>query len=53
MALNQLNFTFQVASPRPLPASSAHFGVVGSGDIEVLLESADLSGAVEVSVTTP
>lgn len=53
MSLKKIDFTFQAETPRPLPVPFAHFGVVGSGDIEVMMESADLSGAVEVSVMTP
>lgn len=54
MALQNLTFSF----PNPerftaLPTDWSHTGVVGSGDMEVLLRSAPQSGRVEVTVVTP
>lgn len=53
MALNELNFTLQTTSPRQLSTDLAHYGVVGSGDIEILLEHKALNGKVTVQVVTP
>ena len=51
--LNTLNFEFKAASPKNFPAKFAHFGVVGSGDMEVNMRQADLGGAVKIKVVTP
>lgn len=53
MALHELNFSFKAAEPRPLPVKVTHYGVVGSGDLEVLMEAKPLSGAVKVKIVTP
>ena len=53
MALNELNFEYKVDNPVKLDLSVHHYGVVGSGDMEVILEYADLGGAVKVKVVTP
>jgi len=53
MALNELNFEYKVDSPVKVGLSVHHYGVVGSGDMEVIMESADLGGAVKVKVVTP
>lgn len=53
MALNQLDFCCIAASPRPLPQHMAHYGVVGSGDIEVLIENRPLQGQAQIRITTP
>ncbi|HOP62421.1 MAG TPA: malonate decarboxylase acyl carrier protein [Spirochaetota bacterium] len=53
MALNELNFEYKVDSPVKLDLTVHHYGVVGSGDMEVLIESADLGGAVKAKIVTP
>lgn len=51
--LHELTFGFKAENPTDLPADFRHFGVVGSGDMEVLMEHKDLGDAVEVKVVTP
>lgn len=53
MALNQLNIECCAASPRPLSRPMVHFGVVGSGDLEVLIESQNLNGKANICINTP
>ncbi len=53
MALNQLQFEFTPATPRALPVPLVHFGVVGSGDMEVILERKELGGKAVATVVTP
>lgn len=53
MALNELNFEYKVDNPVRLDLAVHHYGVVGSGDMEVIIESADIGGAVKVKVVTP
>jgi len=53
MALNRLLFEFVPTAPRPLPVPVVHYGVVGSGDMEVILEAKDLEGKTAVVVVTP
>jgi malonate decarboxylase delta subunit len=51
--LNELNFEFRVDKPKDFPAEFLHYGVVGSGDMEILMEKKPLNGAVKIRVTTP
>jgi malonate decarboxylase delta subunit len=51
--LNQLNFEFRAENPKDLPVEFLHYGVVGSGDMEVIMERKPLNGAVKVMVRTP
>ena len=53
MALNQLHFEFAPATPRAFPVAAVHYGVVGSGDMEVIIEACALAGKTQVTVTTP
>ncbi|MFA9593041.1 biotin-independent malonate decarboxylase subunit beta [Citrobacter telavivensis] len=53
MALNQLNMWCSAATPRPLSRPMVHFGVVGSGDLEVLIESQNLNGKANICINTP
>lgn len=53
MALNELKFEYKVENPVSIKKEWAHLGVVGSGDMEVLLEKKDYNGAVKVKVVTP
>ena len=51
--LNELNFEFKVATPKDFPAEFLHYGVVGSGDMEIIMERKPLGGAVKIKVLTP
>lgn len=51
--LHELNFEFKAETPKKFPADFLHYGVVGSGDMEVLLEKQDMDGAVTVKIVTP
>ena len=54
MALHQMEFEFTGGKPSDtLPTPWSHTGIVGSGDMEVLLRRVDLNGAVHVKVVTP
>jgi len=53
MALNRLQFEFAPAKPRSLPVPMVHYGVVGSGDMEVMLEAKALGGKATIEVVTP
>lgn len=53
MALQKLHFAFKVDNPVELPKEWQHSGVVGSGDLEVLMERKNLAGGAEINVTTP
>jgi malonate decarboxylase delta subunit len=51
--LNQLNFEFKAPHAVDFPAEFFHHGVVGSGDLEIILEKKSLGGAVRIKVLTP
>lgn len=54
MALQNLTFTIpNPAGFQTIPADWSHTGVVGSGDMEVLIRQAAQSGTVEITVVTP
>lgn len=54
MALQEMEFSFQAEGDvRSLPEQWSHTGVVGSGDMEVLLRRESLDGSVRVKVCTP
>ncbi len=53
MALQQLNFEFKVDNPNEFAHEWSHYGVVGSGDLEILMEKKDLGGVVKIQVVTP
>lgn len=53
MPLTQLKYEFSPATPTPLPVPAVHFGVVGSGDMEVIIENKELGGKAEATVVTP
>jgi malonate decarboxylase delta subunit len=53
MALNIIEFECKSAAPAAVVGKPLHFGVVGSGDMEVLMEPKSLGGAVKVKVVTP
>ncbi|SHJ97778.1 malonate decarboxylase delta subunit [Malonomonas rubra DSM 5091] len=51
--LNELNFKFKSENPVDVVLPKHHYGVVGSGDLEVLLKKHELEGAVEIRVVSP
>jgi malonate decarboxylase acyl carrier protein len=51
--LHEINFELKAQNPTDFGADFAHFGVVGSGDMEVIIEQRDLAGAVKVKIVTP
>lgn len=52
--LLELNYKFRShPEGKTLPVKWSHTGVVGSGDLEILMEQRDLDGAVVVKVVTP
>lgn len=51
--LNHLIFEFKADHPKDFPVEFIHHGVVGSGDIEIIMEKKSLGGAVRVKVLTP
>jgi len=51
--LRELTFEIKADNPVALPSDFLHYGVVGSGDMEVMMESADLGGGVSILVRTP
>lgn len=53
MALNTLEFECKSSSATAKVAKPLHFGVVGSGDLEVMMSPVDAGGAVKVKVVTP
>ncbi len=53
MALNELNFVIKADNPKAIKVEYYHFGVVGSGDMEVMMEKEDLNGSAKVKIVTP
>ena len=54
MALQELHFTFdKTKGSESIPGEWFHSGVVGSGDMEVLLHRVQQDGAVTATVRTP
>lgn len=53
MALNTLEFECKSTSAAVAVAKPVHFGVVGSGDLEILMSPAATGGSVKVKVVTP
>ena len=51
--LHQLTYELKADNPTDFAAGFQHHGVVGSGDMEVILEAMELDGAVRVKVLTP
>ena len=51
--LHQLTYELKAENPSDFAADFQHYGVVGSGDMEVILESMNLDGAVRIKVVTP
>ena len=54
MAKQLLNFDFEFQAEHPKPiAADFHYGVVGSGDMEVIMEKKDFGGKAKFRVVTP
>ncbi len=53
MALQHLEFSYEGTPGASIPTEWAHSGVVGSGDMEVLLLRREQQGRVKVKVCTP
>ena len=53
MALHQISHHFSGTSEKASLPQTVHCGVVGSGDLEVLLEPKALAGGIEVRICTP
>jgi len=53
--LRELKFEFKTTTgtPKDFPTEFLHYGVTGSGDMEVIMEKKPLGGAVKVKVVTP
>jgi len=51
--LHEINFKFKAENPTEFPADFLHYGVVGSGDMEAIVEKHDLGGEVTVKIVTP
>ena len=51
--LHELNFEFKAENPTDFATDFVHFGVVGSGDMEVIMEQKELDGSVQVKIVTP
>lgn len=53
MALQELTFEVQAESPKDPVKEWFHYGVVGSGDMEVLMEKKALDGKAKIKILTP
>ncbi len=53
MALKHLEFSFDGVPGASIPNEWAHSGVVGSGDMEVLMRRCEQHGKVNIKVCTP
>ncbi|HED1419661.1 TPA: malonate decarboxylase acyl carrier protein [Kluyvera georgiana] len=53
MALHHISHHFAGNSTRTALPKAVHCGIVGSGDLEVLLEPKALAGGIEISICTP
>lgn len=53
MSLIHLRYTFPGTPGASIPCPWSHTGVVGSGDMEVLMHHKEQQGAVTVTVCTP
>lgn len=53
MALRELEFVFTADKKCEIKPNWSHYGVVGSGDLEILMEKKDLGGATKIKVVTP
>ena len=53
MALEILEFEIPSPNTQTIAREWSHYGVTGSGDMEVLMEKKDLGGNVKATVKTP
>ncbi|EAO2684230.1 malonate decarboxylase acyl carrier protein [Salmonella enterica] len=53
MALHQISHHFSGNGAHAALPKTVHCGIVGSGDLEVLLEPKALAGGIEINVYTP
>lgn len=53
MALLELHFRFQGTPGQTIDGEWSHTGVVGSGDLEILMEKKEQNGLVDIQVITP
>lgn len=54
MALERIEFNFKVDDGKTVPVDSFHYGVVGSGDMELLItKDENNAGNVKVTIVTP
>ena len=53
MALTELHFEYEGKPECTIQKDWSHTGVVGSGDLEILMEKKDLGGKFAVKVVTP
>ena len=54
MALQEMEFSFKAKGDiQTIPETWSHTGVVGSGDMEVLIRHKELGGSVRFKVVTP
>ena len=53
MALTELNFTFDHSAVDGDLKDWSHTGVVGSGDMEIMMEARELQGKTQIRVVTP
>ena len=51
--LHELIFELKAENPTDFPDDFSHFGVVGSGDMEVIIEQKALAGAVRIKIVSP
>jgi malonate decarboxylase acyl carrier protein len=51
--LHELIFELKAENPKDFSTDFRHFGVVGSGDMEVIIEHQDLGGAVRIKIVSP
>ncbi len=53
MALEEIKFSLSSGGNNKIAKQWAHSGVVGSGDMEIILSQKDLAGKVDVKIVTP
>lgn len=53
MALEELNFEFKLEKFKCISTNILHYGVVGSGDMEVLMTRVKQEGKATVKIITP
>ncbi len=51
--LRTIDFEFKSADSKEFPKISFHYGVVGSGDMELIYQYKDLGGAAKITICTP